>query len=277
MTLSERNVYFKTGIFLASAALLAMIIAAFIIAPVIPGVIDEAARRSPGIFQSLIGHFFEPALYASFISIIGAVLYSLIGIVLIYYFFEKTPSPEILFFGFFVISLAVEALRIIVPINEINNFPSVYLRMAFRVLLFGRYFGLFSLFAGSVYAAGLEEQKQRNIIGIIAVAALVIALGVPIDTLSWDTGFSLINGYISMFRMVEAGVFVTTIASFFISALSRGTKEYTAVGIGAFLVLAGRNILLTGDTWISPLPGIILLGIGTWLICTQLHKVYLWL
>jgi hypothetical protein len=277
MTLSERNVYFKAGILLASAALLAMIVAAFVIAPIVPGVIDGAARRSPGILQSLIGHLFETAPYASFISIIGAVLYSLIGIVLIYYFFEKTPSPEILFFSFFVISLAMEVLRIIIPVNEINNFPSVYLRMAFRVLLFSRYFGLFSLFAASVYAAGLEEQKQRNIIGIIAVAALVIALGVPIDTLSWDTGFSMINGYISMFRMVEAGVFVTTIASFFISALSRGTKEYISVGIGAFLVLVGRNILLSGDTWISPLPGVILLGTGTWLICTQLHKVYLWL
>jgi hypothetical protein len=277
MTLSERNVCFKAGIFLASLAVVAVIAASFVIAPAIPGVVEEAARRSPGIFQSLIGHFFEPAHYAAFISVLGAVIYALVSIVLIYYSFEKTPSPEILLFGVFVMSLAPEGLRILVPIRAVHDFSPVYLTMAFRILLFCRYFGLFSLFAASVYAAGLEVQKQLNIILFITVATLVIALGVPIDTLSWDSGFSMINGYTSMFRMVEAGVFVTTIASFLISAWSRGTKEYITISIGTFLVLIGRNILLSGDTWISPLPGVLLLGVGTWLICTQLHKVYLWL
>ncbi|MDR0878565.1 MAG: hypothetical protein LBN21_10970 [Treponema sp.] len=277
MTLSERNIYFKAGILLASAVLIAVIAASFIIVPAIPGVVDAAARRSPGIFQSVIDNFAAPAPYAAYISVLGAVLYAFISIILIYYFFEQTQSPEILFFGLFVISFALEGLRIIVPVKAVYDFPAVYLTMAFRILLFGRYFGLFSLFAASVYAAGLEIQRQLNIILIIVVATLVIALGVPIDTLSWDSSLSMVNGYTSMFRMVEAGVFITTITSFLISSWSRGAREYIAVSIGTFLVLVGRNILLSGDTWISPLPGVLLLGAGTWLICTQLHKVYLWL
>jgi hypothetical protein len=145
------------------------------------------------------------------------------------------------------------------------------------MLLFGRFFGIFSLFAASVYAAGLEVQQQLNITLIAAFISLVIALGIPIDVLTWDSSFSMINGYLSMFRLVEAVVLLITIVSFLISAWSRGTPEYLSIGAGSFLAFAGRNLILSGDTWISPLPGLLLLIGGVWLICTKLHKVYLWL
>jgi hypothetical protein len=34
--------------------------------------------------------------------------------------------------------------------------------------------------------------------------------------------------------------------------------------------------LLFTDTWLSPSAGIIFLSFGTWLVCTYLHKIYLW-
>jgi hypothetical protein len=80
-----------------------------------------------------------------------------------------------------------------------------------------------------------------------------------------------------MFRMIEAGVLLITMVSFFIAAYSRGAGEYIAIGAGSFLALLGRNILLSADTWAGPIPALLFLGAGTWLICIQLHKVYLWL
>lgn len=254
-----------------------IIIAVFAVAPVYPAMAGEITRRAPGIIQSFIGRFFEPNLYAPFVSMIGAGIYAFITLVLIYYFFEKTQSPEILFFALFVLSFSFEAIRLMIPLHKIHNISPLYLVMLFRVLLFCRYFGIFSLFTASIYAAGLEVQKQQNIILIIALAAMLIVMGVPIDTLSWDSSLSMINGYTSMFRMIEAGVLLITIISFFISAYTRGAREYIAIGAGAFLVLLGRNILLSADTWLSPIPALVCLAVGTWLICTQLHHVYLWL
>jgi hypothetical protein len=149
--------------------------------------------------------------------------------------------------------------------------------IASRILLFGRYFGLFSLFAASVCAAGMEMQKQGNIIFILAIAALVIALSIPIDGLSWDSSLSLMYGYASMFKMVEIGIILITMVSFFVSAYTRGSREYVLIGIGSLFVSLGRNLLLGADTWLTPLPGLLLLGLGAWFICNQLHKVYLWL
>jgi hypothetical protein len=208
---------------------------------------------------------------------LSSVLYAFITTILIYYFFEKTQSPEILFFAFFVTSFAFEALRVMVPLMTVNDLPGVYLVMASRVLLIARYFGVFSLFAASVYAAGLGEQKQGNIVFIIAIAAMIIALGVPVDGLAWDSTLMTVHGYASMLKMVEVGIVLITAASFFISAYSRGSKEYIFIGIGSLLAFLGRLILLTADTWITPLPGLALLAAGTWIICVQLHRVYLWL
>jgi hypothetical protein len=207
---------------------------------------------------------------------IGSVVYAFITMILIYYFFEKTQSPEILFFAFFALSFAFEGIRIIVPVKVVYELPNVYLIMNFRLLLFARYFGFFSLFAASLYASGLEVQKQRNIIFVITVAAIMISLGVPIDGLSWDSSLNMISGYPAMFGMVELGIILITMISFFISAYSRGAREYIFIGLGSLLVFLGRNILLNADTWLTPFPGLLILGLGTWFICTQLHRVYLW-
>ncbi|GHV63390.1 hypothetical protein AGMMS49587_13260 [Spirochaetia bacterium] len=277
VTLSDRNTFFKAEILIAALFLIFLAIIFGAIIPVYPTAAEDTARRAPGIIQNLVSRFLEPNPYAPFASVAGAVIYALVTLILIYYFFEKTPSPEILFFALFVLSFSFEGMRLVVPLQKIRQIPALYLLMASRALLFGRFFGIFFLFAASVYAAGLEMQKQQNIIMIIALITLVITLGVPIDVLTWDTSYCMINGYTSMFRMVEAGVLLITMLSFFISAYTRGSNEYILIGVGSFLVFLGRNLLLSADTWVTPLPGLLSLIAGTWFICTRLHKVYLWL
>jgi hypothetical protein len=254
-----------------------MIIASIVVIPAYSLMDTENIRRSEGLIQVFIGQFLKTNFYAVHISLVEAVLYALISLILIYHFFEQTQAPEIMFIASFVVSLAFEAARLILPLHWIYHIPSLYLLMASRVLLFGRYFGTFSLFTASVYAAGLDVQKTRNSILVILGATLIITLGVPIDTQTWDSSMSMVNGYTSMFRLIETSAFLITLISFFIAAYSRGSREYALIGAGAFLSLLGRTLLLEGDTWISPILGILLLSAGTWFICTKLHKVYLWL
>ncbi|GHV54265.1 hypothetical protein AGMMS49579_14510 [Spirochaetia bacterium] len=277
MTLSDRNTFLKAEILISALFFIFLAVIFGVIIPTYPAAVEESIRRSSGIIQNLIGHFLEPSVYAPFVSIAAAVSYAFVTLILIYYFFEKTQAPEILFFTLFVLSFSFEGMRIIVPLQKIHETPALYLLMSSRVLLFGRFFGIFSLFAASVCAAGLEVQKQQNIVMIIALITLVITLGVPIDILTWDASYCTINGYTALFRMVEAGVLLITMLSFFISAYSRGSNEYILIGVGSFLVFLGRNLLLTADTWATPLPGLAALITGTWFICTRLHKVYLWL
>jgi hypothetical protein len=112
---------------------------------------------------------------------------------------------------------------------------------------------------------------------IITVTTLIIALGVPIDTQTWDSSLNMVNGYVSMFRIIEVGTLLITIVSFLIAAWTRGSREFAFICAGSALAFLGRNILLTADTWAGPPAGLLFLAGGTWLICTKLHKFYLWL
>jgi hypothetical protein len=276
MTLSARNNYFRIGIALSFLSLALTLVLSFTTFRAYPQV-GAAAIRTTGIFQSLVARFFQPQAYVPLAVMISSVLYAFVAMILIYYFFEKTQSPEILFFALFVSAFAFEGLRVMVPLSDVYDLPIFYLMLGSRTLLFARFFGIFSLFAASVYAAGLGEQKQGNIVFIIAIAALIVTLGAPIDGLAWDSSLMLIRGYPSMLKMVEVGIMLITMISFFISAYSRGSREYIFIGIGSFLVFLGRSMLFSTDTWITPLPALLLLAGGTWISCVQLHHVYLWL
>ncbi|GHU05358.1 hypothetical protein FACS1894147_11450 [Spirochaetia bacterium] len=277
MTLSMRNRFFKAGIVISALVFLAVVAVIVFIRPLFSGLSVEPSRRAPGILQGLAASFFPPSLNAPFAAIAAAVVFALVCLILIYRYFEKTSVPEILFAALFILSLAFEGLRCMIPLKMIYGLPGLYVMMGFRILIFARYAGLFSLFIASLCAAGLELQDHRYVFLIIAVSALVIALGIPVDSLAWDSSLGMISGYSTMFKLVETGIVLITVLSFLISAYTRGSKEYIRVCAGSFLALLGRNILLSADNWITPLPGLLLLALGVWFICTRLHRIYLWL
>ncbi|MCL2805702.1 MAG: hypothetical protein FWD26_07180 [Treponema sp.] len=278
MTLSERNIFFKTGIFFCAAIILLILAASFftVLSPAYPQP-EEGTLRPAYIFNVITGKFLKSSYYAVYAGLALAALFSFAGILLIHSFFERTPAPEILYIAFFTISFSFEALRLFLPLHLIYHFPSFYLRIAARVLFFARFFGIFALFTAGLYAAGLDVQKTRNAIFTITIATLAITLSVPIDVHSWDTSFNYTSGYKTMFKMIEILVFLTAMISFFIAAKVRDSREYVNAAVGVIFIMVGRNILLGTDNWIGAVQGVILLSLGTWYLCSKIHKIHLWL
>ena len=235
-----------------------------------------ALVRSQGLLQPLAAALADPSPLIPYWTIFASSLYTLGGIFFIYIFFGRTQSPEIIFIAFFIMSFSLECARLAGPLREVLEFPALYLRIAPRVLLFGRYFGIFSLFGASVFAAAFDVQKQLNIFFMAILASLVITLNVPMDGLSWDTALTPLKGYSSMLIMVEGGIIAAMILTFFISAYIQSSRNYIYIGLGSILMLIGRNILLSSDTLLSPIPGFLILAGGTWFTCAWLHKIYLW-
>ena len=277
MTLSRRNKFFKAGIILSSLFLALSIVGSFVVMPVYPIAVADATRRVSGLLQSLISHFFGAASYAPLFSMACAVIYAFVASIVIYSSFAQTRCQEILFFSFFAFSFAFEACRILPPLSQQYTFPSFYLIVGARAMLFGRYFGLFSLFASSVCAAGLEVEKQRILLSIIILTTLLIVSGIPVDSLSWDSSLCMIRAYSGLFNMLELCLVCVTALSFFITAYSRNSVEYVFIGVGSLLVALGRSLLFSSDTWITPFPALAALAVGTWFICARLHRMYLWL
>jgi len=276
MTLSERNLFFKAGIAFCAVVVLLTLAASFITIPVYSK-IEENAHRSTGFFQFFMNLFQKNNYYAVHASISLSVLFAFIGMLLIHFFFERTSAPSILYIAIFTISFSFETIRLILPLYLVFNFPSFYLLIAARTLLFARYFNIFSLFTASIFAAGFETQKTRNVILVIFIAVLFVTLGVPIDTQNWDTAFNMISGYTSMFMLIKVIAFLATVVNFLVAVRVRSSPDYVYVGLGVVIALAGKSILLGTDNWAGPIPGILLLSLGTWFLCSKLHKLHLWL
>jgi len=276
MTFSERNALFKVGIVICTISTLLILAVSFLVVPSYQ-TINENFSRPAGFLHAFISRILDFDYLAVHVSVILAVLFSINGIVLIHYFFEQTSAPEILYIAFFTISFSFEIIRLILPLHFIFNIPSLYMLLTSRLLLFTRYFGIFSLFAAGICAAGLEAQKASIVILVIIIAALIITFSVPIDTQNWDTSFNIVNGYISMFRLIETIAFITTILSFLIAVNVRGSKDYAYIGLGVLIALIGRNLLISADNWVFSILGVLLLSAGTWFICLKLHTIHLWL
>jgi len=276
MTLSERNVFFRIATaFCAISALLTLGIS-WLVVPLYK-TIGETARRPGEFAQFFLGRLFEPDYFAVHASLAALVVFSLAGLFLILSFFEQTATPELLYISFFILSLTFEIIRLIIPLHIIYTIPSFYILISMRILIFARYFGVFSMVAAGLCAAGLEFQMNRNLILIIIAGALVIVTGVPIDIQSWDTGLNVIYGFSSIFWVIEAAAFLAAVLSFFVAANVRGSAEYVYIGIGVMFAFAGRYFLLNFDNWAGPIPGIIMLSFGTWFACSKLHRIYLWM
>lgn len=276
MTLSGRNTMFKFGILLCSVCVLLTLAVSFPVISAYP-LQDDDSLRPAGFFPSLFCRFMDFDYYALHAALVITAVYALAAVIIIYNYFKQTQSREILYIAFFAFSFSVEPVRFILPLCSVYDISSFYLLAAYKVLTFGRYFGIFSLFTASICAAGMDEQKSRVSVFVIIGAALLVTLSIPVDLQSRDTSFNMINVYASLFSMIETVAFLSTVISFFAAVHVRGSREYFWIGLGAMLALVGRTVLLSAENWASPAAGILLLSAGTWFICSRLHKINLWL
>jgi len=277
MTLSGRNLTLATPIGLSAFCLVLGVFLSFV---TVPGYDAEAenALKASGLLNRFLAPYFPARAVAAHFTVLVLVLCSLLSLASIYIFFEKTQAPEIFFMAFFVFSFAPEVLRLLFPLGRLQELPSLYPMLVSRAVLLSRYFGIFSLFAAGIHAAGYQSQRQRAVIITVLAASLFVAFGIPVDLQAHDAGLLMSAGEgVPTFRLLELGVYLITVTSFLVSIWTRGFREFLPVGIGSVLVLLGRDILLQADSWATLPLGALPLAVGIWLICTRLHRIYLWL
>jgi len=276
MTLAQRNLYFKLGIVLASLSLVLLFMLTGRLLPLLPEYCRAALHRNDGFIQSLAGRFLSPEPIVLLAAWYISSLYALFASLVVFFYFEKTQAPEILFFGLFGVSFVFETLRMLVPLQGIHEFHYAFSIYGTRMLVFGRLFGVLSLFVSSVYSAGLDIQKQGRVIIVMVISILLVSFRLPVDESSYNTTFTMLYAYSSMFRLTETVLAFLTVTSFLVAAYHKGNAEYRPIALAALLVSLGRTMLIRSDTWLTPLPGLILLAAGTWFFTTRLRRIYLW-
>ncbi|MDR0684446.1 MAG: hypothetical protein LBF83_04900 [Spirochaetaceae bacterium] len=242
--------------------------------PVYGDLVGQASQRSGGGFIAAL--LPAPAPYAAFAGMGTAVLFAFVSQVLLFYFFEKTQAIEVRLLATFLFSFTFEILRIVIPLKTVMNLSGYIPVIASRLIVFGRFYGLFALFAAGLCVSGLEIRREETIIFPVAMAALLFALRMPIDSFYYDTSLYPLAGFPRTFGIMNAVIVVLSFLCFVSGAYTRGIREYYFIALGVLAAAIGRRLLLTADTWVMLAAGSGLLFFGAWYAGIQFRRMYLW-
>ncbi|MDR2343569.1 MAG: hypothetical protein LBD86_03455 [Spirochaetaceae bacterium] len=205
-----------------------------------------------------------------------AVLFAFVSQVLLFYFFEKTQAIEVRLLGAFLFSFTFEILRITVPLKTVMLLSGYIPAITSRLMVFGRFYGLFALFAAGLCVSGLKARREETIIFPMAMAAVLFALRMPVDSFNYDTSFYPVTGFSYTFGIMNTVIIMLSILCFVSGAYTRGSREYYFIALGVLAAAMGRRLLLTADTWVTLVSGAVLLFFGTWYTGVQFRRMYLW-
>lgn len=274
MAISKHIILLKAGIAVSFLALVAFAVSATEIFPLYPDLVSATVIRNiPAFISRLLP---SPAPYAVLFAVGIAVLFAFVAQIFLFYFFERTQSVEMRLLGIFLFSLTFEIMRIAIPLKTALNLSGYITVIASRLIIFGRFYGLFALFAAALHASGFKTRQEETVVFTAGAAAMLFAFRMPIDTFNFDTTLFLVTGFSAVFKNVNIAIVLLAMYCFVFGAYTRGNREYYLIAPGILAAVAGRALLLAADTWQMLLPGAVLLAAGTWFTGFQYRRMYLW-
>ncbi len=274
MTLVSRNRLFLL-LFVLAVAFIMTTAAIFILSLTRGGIL--VPQDSQPLFQLpqvplLAGNFFAAVLSAMVLTLYSPVV---LGVSLVN--FEKTRSPEIIFFSLFGFGCLFEGIRIwLLALNLWVNDSYLYILVG-RILFFGRALAVVNLVALALLSLELENKQniEMNLLIVVALAALLARL-MPIDTLVVPSSYSIRFGYEKMFLAVAA----LTIAAGFLAMLHQShdlaSREYLRASLGFLLLSCGYLLLTQTDCILALAGGTVLIVAGSGIFLLNLHRFHIW-
>ena len=203
-------------------------------------------------------------------------LYAVATLGMILYSFRKTVSAEIYFYAFWVLSVGMESLRLVVFGLAATRASPEWQSLATRVLLFARYAGQLSFLASSLHAAGFRNEKLGTAAALVLALATALAVAMPVNTGSYAPSLELRPGYADLHLAFYLVASLATVADFIYAERSTGERSFRLVAIGSAACLLGRQLLVTQWNPFALVAGFALLATGSWLLVSRLHGYYLW-
>lgn len=228
------------------------------------------AHDSDGVSaRTVIKAAFQPYSYASLAAIAALAIYTPLASTIVRYVFEKTQSPEILYFTGFMTGCMVEVYRLCIPLFSLWGGYSEFLIFTGKIVLAGRILAGMSLLLSAIFSSDDKIQEaDKNIVIAIAVS-VALAAATAVDTRTILPSIMVRTSYQSVLTFVRIFIAVMTAFAFLLSGKVRTMFSYILLFSGYFCLTVSDNIFLTA-------LGLLLFGFGTKVYLQQLHNYYLW-
>ena len=158
--------------------------------------------------------------------------------------FRRVSSAEIYFITLFLVSLALEPVRLARPLAELAGMPlSVGVQLT-RVVLFGRLFGGLSLFVAAIYAAGADYPRIGSVTLLLCALCALIVYLVPVDSGRMAASFLHVTGGRDTVDLMLGFLSVGTIVNYAVG-WGRGMREQAgALALSVIAMTVGKELVL---------------------------------
>ncbi len=268
MTLSTQNK------FLLFFSFLSAIIGAFFIVGIIVFFYNSALNAPDTI--SLISLLTETTQVYSIHTLIFFALYVPIAGFTVYFTFEKTKSPEMLYYIAMLIGFFAETFLLCIPIFSLQNGYTTFLHSISSIAFFGKIQVILSILLQGVLIAQEASRDSDRFIGIISVVALAFAVIIPIDVTTITVDIFPSYGFESLFSIIRVSFIIIAFCAMFLSPASKKSADYKKASIAFFIMSIGYIILTNTKSFISLCTGSLFVIIGTAFFLKHLHNYYMW-
>lgn len=217
-----------------------------------------------------------PNAVSAIISLIFFSIYTPIISFTVYFRFEKTKAPEVLYFVAILFGLFAESLRLCIPLFSLAGGYSNFLRFIGRAAFFGQMQVILSILVQGVLASKDETRDSGRYLGIISIVALMFAMIIPLDISTIQLYFAPKYGFESLFNIIRIVFTVISFCAMFLSSKSKESLDYKKSTLSFLILCIGYIFLLYCTTFIFLVGGILLLSIGTTQFLKNLHHYYMW-
>ena len=208
------------------------------------------------------------------ISILILLAYSCTTSYVIYRSFEKSQATEMFFFLFFLAACMIDSIRIAIStISDAGAYSNLLLKMG-NITLFARLLAPLSLFGAVVLSDDEYRQNADRNCLIIIITALFFSEVIPLNSAIILPNFSISYGYVKAIHYLALTICILCIANLFITNFKNEYNQMMTLGFS--LLCLGYSIIFESYNILTTITGPILLGLGTTIYISEVHKHYLW-
>lgn len=203
------------------------------------------------------------------ISIAFLGFYSFSSSLFVRYSFEKTQSPEIIFFFGFLIGCFFELFRLLIPLFNLWNSFSTLVIFIGKITFAGRFISYFCFLFSALFSTEVQNQQIEKNLLVIFLLSCIFSNFIPISTNKIMPSISPAYGFEKLFILIILTLLFIT----FVTLLFINKKDYS---FSYIFVTLGYTILIFSCNLFFTFLGIILLSLGTSRYLKNIHNYYLW-
>lgn len=264
MTIVFRNTTVTIGILIAFCLTVSVFLFSLFFLP-------NILQRTPNFSEILGENIFQVSnvLYLGFFSFAASLLFRII--------FSKTLAPEMFFFTIFILTFSFEVPRILFLLFEYSNSPFNFSVIITRIVHFGRFLRVFSIFVAGLFACSISNPKTGVYLGIGILLSIAFAIGIPIDATQKTDALLYVMGLRSYTRILFSLGELLSIVNIVLAGILKNTREYYCMAVFLIVTIIGSNLLIIFPQRLLFLViGIPIFTVGTILFGKQSHDLYLW-